>query len=509
ALFVSFVLTGVWFSLHAQTTSKTVSTARATISGKVTIKGKPAVGVVVTIRKTEVRGPGYLMPRGTTDPEGAYRITNVDSGTYEVLPSAPAYVVSDLPNYARSKMVVVTEGENIEDINFNLIRGGVITGKITDADGRPAIQQQVSLFRAESFEPRRTEQPPEPPRISRVNVVTTDDRGIYRLFGIAAGQYKVAVGRGEETFSSGPMMGRASFKQVFYPDASDPIKATVIEVSEGSEATSIDISLARAIQTFSASGRVVDENDHPVPNQRLVMQRISGQMPEYLNESVTSNGSGDFVAEGLIPGKYVASLISEPGRESRTDGVAFDVIDQNMSGLTIKLMKGASISGGIVLELENGLASSKLSRAMIMTSVRSSSGPTTPGSMGQSAWSKIGPDGSFRLAGLPAGTAALYLGGSDSIAGSMNIVRIERDGIVLPRGIEIGERDQINGLRVVVSNGSATLRGQVVIQNGTVPPGGSIFVRLNRPGDPTLGPRHPLVDSRGHFIAEGAIGRAS
>src|SRR4030095_13068985 len=161
------------------------------------------------------------------------------------------------------------------------------------------------------------------------------------------------------------------------------------------------------------------------------------------------------------------------------------------------------ISGVIVLELENGLASSKLSRAMIMTSVRSSSGPTTPGSMGQSAWSKIGPDGSFRLAGLPAGTAALYLGGSDSIAGSMNIVRIERDGIVLPRGIEIGERDQINGLRVVVSYGSATLRGQVVIQNGTVPPGGSIFVRLNRPGDPTLGPRHPLVDSRGHFIAEG------
>lgn len=39
-------------------------------------------------------------------------------------------------NAASSHSVVVGDGENIENINFSLVRGGVITGKITDADVR-------------------------------------------------------------------------------------------------------------------------------------------------------------------------------------------------------------------------------------------------------------------------------------------------------------------------------------------------------------------------------------
>src|SRR5215510_12241311 len=219
ALIVSFVLGGTWLSVHAQSPTKTVSRPHATISGKVTIKGKPAAGVIVIIRKSEIYNQPNLLPRATTDQEGVYRITNIEAGSYEVTPSAPAFVVTDLPNDARSKMVVVTESENIEDINFSLVRGGVITGKVTDADGRPAIQQQVSLFPYKSVESRPGDQ--LPPRIFRVNVVTTDDRGIYRMFGIAAGRYNVTVGRSEGNGSGPLMVGRASFKQVWYPDVTD------------------------------------------------------------------------------------------------------------------------------------------------------------------------------------------------------------------------------------------------------------------------------------------------
>ena len=90
-------------------------------------------------------------PRATTDQDGFYRIANVPPGNYEVSPAAPAFVPADIKQ-PRGKTVLVGEDENVENINFALVRGGVITGRVTDADGRPVIQQQVNIFRAEAFE---------------------------------------------------------------------------------------------------------------------------------------------------------------------------------------------------------------------------------------------------------------------------------------------------------------------------------------------------------------------
>jgi len=71
-----------------------------------------------------------------------------------------------------------------------LVKGGVITGKITDVEGRPLIEEWVYLFDAEPALKQTAE------KIGNVRVRDgqTDDRGIYRIFGVAAGRYKVAVG---------------------------------------------------------------------------------------------------------------------------------------------------------------------------------------------------------------------------------------------------------------------------------------------------------------------------
>jgi len=115
--------------------------------------------------------------------------------------------------------VVVGEDENVENINFALARGGVITGKVTDADGRPVIQQQVFIFLAADFEQRRGEQ--LSPQLFAVGGAPTDDRGIYRVFGLMPGRYKVAAGRSENTFSGSISTGRLNYTQVFHPDATD------------------------------------------------------------------------------------------------------------------------------------------------------------------------------------------------------------------------------------------------------------------------------------------------
>src|ERR1044072_4438381 len=70
-------------SLWAQTAPKQPAKApRSSISGRVTIKEKPAAGVVVSLRKTEQMNPFEETQRATTDQDGNYRITNVLPGSY-------------------------------------------------------------------------------------------------------------------------------------------------------------------------------------------------------------------------------------------------------------------------------------------------------------------------------------------------------------------------------------------------------------------------------------------
>lgn len=479
-------------SLFAQTQSAT-KTVKATgsVAGRVTIKNKPANGVAVGLRKPENYTPFESFPRAITDQDGNYKITNVVAGAYEVIPGAPAFILSD-NNNARGRSIVVGDGENVENINFALVRGGVITGKITDADQRPVIQQQVRLFRAEPPDPRA-----QPGRVTfPVNTVTTDDRGIYRMFGLTPGRYKVSIGRGDETSAGFNPIGRISYREVFYPDATEPAKATVIEVSEGSEATNIDITLGRPIETFTASGRVIDgEKGLPVPNVRFTLQRVIGERTEFTTVFINSNGVGEFAAEGLIPGKYGVTLMTDPNSDLRADSMTFDVIDSDVSGLTVRLVKGASISGVVVLETEDKRAFAKLSQLQIQGYVQNPGGGVN---FGGSSRSTIAGDGSFRVGGLSAGTANLNLGPTmdmTQMKGFM-VSRIERDGVIQPRGIEIKDGEQVSGVRIIVSYGSATLRGVVSVENGPLPAGVRIFVRLSKPGDAPLNVRPPNVDAR-------------
>ena len=422
-------------------------------------------------------------------------------GSYEVGPSAPAFIFGNDTNNQRGKTVVVGEEENVEGVNFSLVRGGVITGKITDADGRPAIQQQVSLFMAETFsQPQR-----EPGRmVFSALQVQTDDRGIYRMYGLRPGKYKVATGRGEDSYMTGYSQNRASYKQVFHPDASDQAKATVIEVSEGSEATNVDIKLGAALQTFSVSGKVIEsEKGLPVPNVYFTLQRFSGQRPaEFINTSLISNAQGDFYTDGLVPGKYQIYLFQEMSADLRAESVSFEIIDQDLSNVTVKLTKGASLSGVVVFESEDKAAYQQLLQMRLRAQVAPK--PGGPQLFGQSSMSTISPDGSFRLGGMPPGTANVVLSsmmGQYATKG-FSISRIERDGVVT-RGIELKDGEHVGGLRVIVAYGNGSIRGVVKLENGTLPEGAQMFVRLTKPYEPPPALRPSAVDSRGHFLMEG------
>src|ERR1051325_336168 len=481
-------------SSAAQTADSSKSSKLAgSISGKVTIKGKWMSGITVGLRRSEMFNPSELAQRAVTDQDGNYKITNIAAGSYQVVPSAPAYVLTDTNTRARS--IIVSEGENVENINFSLLRGGVITGRITDADSRPVIQQQVKLSRVDPPAPMSG-----PQLVYSLAAPTTDDRGIYRIYGITPGRYKVSVGQGDDG-SSGP--SRSNYKEVFYPDVTESSKASIIEVGEGSETKNIDITLGRTIETFSASGRVISEKGDPIPFLRYGLQRLIGSndRQEIVNSFTSTNARGEFTVEALIPGKYTLLVMQDGISEMRTDGTTFDVIDSDVSGITIRLIKGASVSGTVALENNDKQVLAKLYRLQIMGYVQTVTGS---GSSSNGSQSPIGPDGSFRLAGLPGGTAYLNIGpflNMEDLKGFV-VSRVERDGVAQPEGLAIGEGEQISGIRVVVDYGTAVLRGRVNVQNGTLPPGARITVRLATPGY-SSNLRSVPVDELFRFVAEG------
>ncbi len=505
---ILFTILSLAVNVCAQTTTSQITkTPRGSISGRVTIKDKGAAGVSIGLRK-DAMDPFAPFTKTVTDHDGYYRINNLAAGAYEVSPSAPVFVVSG-NNNQKTKMVVVAEDEPVENINFALVRGGVITGKVTDADGRPLIMQQVLLFPADAPEPQQGRPPLRP--LFMANAVTTDDRGVYRMFGLVAGRYKVAAGRGDDAFAGSFALTRTTYKQVFHPDVAEYAKAKVIEVSEGSEAGNVDITLGHAQTTFTAGGRVIDaEKNAPVPNLRLGIQRIAaGQRVEMVPTLSSTNAQGDFILEGLIPGKYAVFLFQTSSQsqvpDMRAEQSSFDVVDQDVIGIIVRLTRGATLSGFVVLESEDKTAFQKLQQMQLRAFVMSGPGSSP---FGQSSASPIAADGSFRLGGLAPGAVNIFLNtamGNPMDTKGFMIARIERDGMSLSQRLEVKEGEQISGVRVVIAYGNATLRGLVKLENGTLPSEGRIFARLARPGEPpgfSMMPP-PQVDARGHFIMEG------
>jgi hypothetical protein len=477
------VIFGVAMFARAQTFQPKEPTA--TISGKITIKGKGAPGIFIGLRRQESSYPRQLTGyKAVTDTDGKYRIENVSPGAYVVIPVAPAFISDEM---ASERVLIVNKDETIENIDFVLLRGGAITGKVVDADGRPLIEEEVSAF-------------PEPENMrahSRYLGTRTDDRGIYRIFGLPPGRYRVATG--SEGLSS--RYQRASYKRTYHPGVEDLAQATVIEISEGSEAINIDFTLGGTITTYTASGRIVDgQTGQPMPNVSYGVTRYYGEHNSSSTSSgVVSNSRGEFRLENLSPGKYAVSAADRANGEWHADEVRFEVTDQDVTGLVIKTEKAAVISGIVVLDgTDDKSAREQLSRLHLVASVMNE---VTRRGFGASAM--VAQDGTFRITGLAGGTASFFVASSPQF----RIVRVERNGVIQPRGIDIKPGEQIAGVRVVVNYGNASIRGVVTLENGTLPPGGQFYVWVRKLGDdpnapPSSSNASLQLDARGQFVIE-------
>lgn len=393
------------------------------------------------------------------------------------------------------KVINITAGESVEGMDIALTRGAAITGRVSDADGQPLIQENVRLVavneqggKAQVYLPYGF-------------MSTTDDRGVYRLFGVPPGRYILSVGVDTNTPTARIGFGNTYYPLTYHPDVTEEAKAVVVEVAAGSEATGVDIVLGRASKAYSVSGRIIDAaTGRPLvglPYGYGWRESSSGST----GSTSTSGARGEFRIDGVAPGRYCAFASPPTESEMYSDTATFTVNDSDVAGIEIKVHRGSSISGTAVIE---GAEGQRGAPRFSDLQLKVSSGSLNVAPVGRVI--TVAADGSFRTAGLPRGIANIRLSMFPAPKG-LSLVRVERDGVEQKNGIEVGLAEEISGVKVVFGYGTGAIRGQVQIEGGEIPPGAMMFMSLQRSGanQPQQNRRPPVPDSRGRFVVDGLL----
>src|SRR5262245_19446102 len=489
------VLPFTFHSAQAQATEAKAGTATA--SGRVTLKGEPARGVTVIMQAQNQNSTNA--PRARTDEDGRFNFTGIPAGKYSVFAAAPGYVSPEGPGFPgmRGKTINITEGDRVENVDLEIKRGGVIAGRVTDSKGRPVVEERVNLIKlnannrsGDAFN-----------QGVNYEMYQTDDRGVYRIYGLPEGRYLVSVGYAESFGSANISSTREFYPRVFYPNADSDSEAKVIEVNEGSEATNIDIIVPDPKQTHDVYGRVVDAvSGRPVAGVEVV----AGWAPSegryaasgYAGGGARSGPNGEFHIFGVQPGRY--SILAQPDEEGGgfiSDPVIVDIDEDTVTGVELRVRQGATISGVVVIEGTNDpKVRAKLSQISLSAIVRQTSyGPPAPGR----GFCRVNADGSFRLSGLQPGRVTIAMSNTKDFVMS----RIERNGAPVDGGIEVEAGEQLTGVRVALAYCALAIRGELRVIGGEFPVSYRLLAmarRVDQPGQNLLAE----IDARGQFIIE-------
>ncbi|HJR60824.1 MAG TPA: carboxypeptidase regulatory-like domain-containing protein [Vicinamibacterales bacterium] len=157
----------------------------AVISGTVLMAGgtQPARKVRLSLSGAEVRGGRTA----TTDDQGRYSFTALPAGRYTLTATKPGHVAVTYgqrrPGRAGTP-IQLSDGQTFR-ADLQIPKGSVITGTVFDENGEPSPQTQVRVMRVIMQNGRRT--------LQGSNSSSTDDRGIYRAFGLLPGDYVVCA----------------------------------------------------------------------------------------------------------------------------------------------------------------------------------------------------------------------------------------------------------------------------------------------------------------------------
>lgn len=306
-------------------TRPTPAAGTATIGG--TVVSDEAQPKPLRRARVTLNGP-TLAPGRTaiTADDGTFAFERLPPGRYTVAATKDAYVTMNYgarrPGRAGTP-IVLRDGE-ARKVTLALPRGAVITGVMTDADGLPAQGVQVTALT------RRYVGALGNPRILPAGTTAspTDDRGVYRIFGLPAGEYMVTAQSQQRavglpvpevrTMNQGTISPRAvSLAPVFYPGATDVARASMVTVGAGEERSGIDLPLQYAPMAIVTGMVAVTPGSTP---PSITMARLGEIVGAEGTRNARADADGRFSFPSVAPGQYVLFARSVPASPVTTSG---------------------------------------------------------------------------------------------------------------------------------------------------------------------------------------------
>ena len=459
----------------AQANDANTSAPSGVITGRVTnLNGElPNNATVYISASGNLTGP----PRSAAvNGDGSFKIDSLEVGVYRVWASAPGFV-ADAPSSTDTRGYVHTG----ESTNLRLRKGGVITGTVLSSNNAPVVGTSVRAFRVrdEAGKPIET--------VSSFNERFTDDRGVYRIYGLMPGTYVVAAGGVSRLYGG---YGTTGYDQDVPTYAPSSTRDTAIEITvrSGEEGTAdvqyrgepghaITGKVAGMVQTSSgiisgASITVIDIKTHTV-----VMTSSAAAFTEY-----------GFAVYGMPDGEYelVAQSFSPQTRDIKaSEAKRVKVQGADVTGITLTVGPLPAISGRVLLDNTTSECVTHRDTALQQTIIFGRREKQPAKSMNaktdtatdlvplmfadQSTDAVADAKGDFVLRNLHAGTYRLGFNLPSrgwyvkSVTQGLNPrnadARIISDGITL-------NTQSVSGINVTISEGAALVHGTVVTSEG-------------------------------------------
>ncbi len=332
-----------WLILAAMSLPTSAQQLRGTITGRViTDEGAPVSGVTVMLSAYSSSPVARSFKTALTDEEGNFQFPNLPARSYSItVMESRGYVQSPRPPNSPAPVYRLGDSALIR-----LSRGGVITGRVSYANGDPMIGIYVAAFRIRDADgvPIRSQ--------SYYRMRMTDDRGVYRVYGLLPGTYVVAVNHSSAYYSmQSPTDGDAPT----YHPSSPRDTATEVMVQAGMEISGVDIR-HRGDQGHVISGKTVGNPDSTGPvtfMSNITLLTYPGGTYAGVGLVRPGDEENGFSFLGISDGEY--ELIADQGSQdgdgsARSEPRRVTVRGADVTGIELRMLPMASINGRVILE---------------------------------------------------------------------------------------------------------------------------------------------------------------
>ena len=338
----------------------------------------------------------------------------------------------------------------LEELNCRLRRGGSISGRILDDEGRPVIFAEVEALRPRFQDGQRV--------LGTFGTALTDAEGAFQIPSLPPGDYYVSA---VDPIAEGAVdaAGQRHDIPTFYPGVISAADARRVRLEAAGEVSGVELTL-RSVTPLRVSGRMVSENGQPLLGALVVMSPYAGSRPAValpIGVRVTADGSFEFL--NVLPGHYVIRARAQLERGGGSVFATFQVILENedVSNIHMALGPGAQLSGHVRFDATRSMPRADLTRILV-------SAPAIDGTMfGGEPQGQVEPDGTFRLDSVLAGERVIRV---DSLPEAWALKAVNyrgRDITDTPLALEKSE--QVRGIQLVLTDRITRLTGTVRDEN--------------------------------------------